>query len=94
MEVDRRLTKTIMLKKVVQETHNCIRTFTDAVGLINQKVHLLWQSFAANSKDTNLAWNKEINWARLQRIAWQVDLLREIKTVVHRGVPAAGSTLL
>jgi len=63
------------------------------MGFIDAKIHLLWQSLAAHSKEANFPWDHEIHRTRLQGIAWQMNLLSIIKTVMHHYLPTTWNIL-
>ena len=49
-------TEAIMAEKEVQQTDNCVRPLACITGLIDEKVHLPWDDFAAHPKDGDLPW--------------------------------------
>ena len=54
MQTDGGFAKTVMAKEIVQHADNCVRPLACVAGLINNKVHLSWDGFAANPKDGGL----------------------------------------
>src|SRR6218665_3258556 len=62
------------------------------MSIINDVVHLLRNPLTADPKETYFPGYQKVQRSRLERITRQMNLLREIKTVVHRDGSAAGRT--
>ena len=57
--------------------------------MLHQVIHLPWESLTADPKDTTLPGCLKIDWSWLERVVRVVDLLSEIKGVVHAGGASA-----
>ena len=51
---------------------------------VNEVVHLLRDTFAADAEDASLSWSQEIDRAWLKKVGRVVHLLGEIERVMHR----------
>ena len=54
MQTDGGFAEAVMAKEIVQHADNCVRPLACVAGLINNKVHLSWDGFAAHPKDGSL----------------------------------------
>ena len=72
----------MMVKKVVEHADNCIGTLSNIGSLVDNKVHLSGNGLAANSKQGSLLGGEEVDGSGLQRIAWVMHLLSEIKRIL------------
>ena len=54
MQTDGGFAEAVMAKEIVQHADNCVRPLACVAGLINNKVHLSWDGFAAHPKDGGL----------------------------------------
>ena len=54
MQTDGGFAEAVMAKEIVQHADNCVRPLACVACLINNKVHLLWDGFAAHPKDGGL----------------------------------------
>jgi hypothetical protein len=65
VEVDSGLPKSVVLKKVVEEGHNRVRTLTVHMSLVNQEIHLPRNTLTMDPKQPTLPWSKEVNGSGL-----------------------------
>ena len=72
-----------MLKIIMGVADGRIRSFSSRNSLVNQKVDLLWNCLAHNSKYSAFSGSLEVNRARLHRIARDMYLLSKVKRVVY-----------
>ena len=88
------LTKSVVLKVMMHVTDSSVSSFAKGTCFVNQIIHLSRNRLAHDTKNSTFARGLKINGSRLHWIAGNMDLLREIKRVMHCDVEGTDSMLL
>ena len=84
VESDRLFTKPIRHEEVMEIAYDSITSLRCGHPLVNEVVHLLRDTFAADAEDATLSWSQEVDRAWLKRVGRVVHLLGKIERVMHR----------
>lgn len=77
------LPKTVMAKKVTEETNDCICILPCVTRFISEVVHLTRNGLTTDTKHSTLSGCLKIDWTWLERIVGVVYLLSRVERVVH-----------
>ena len=88
------LTKSVVLKVMMHVTESSVSSFANDTCFVNQIIHLSRNRLAHDAKNYTFARSLKINGSWLHWIAGNMDLLREIKRVMHCDVEGTDSMLL
>ena len=79
MQGDRGLSQSMVVKEVIEHADNCIGTLPYVRSLVDDEVHLSGDCLTADPKQGSLPRSQEVDWARLEGVAWVVHLLGKSK---------------
>ena len=88
------LTKSVVLKVMMNVTDSSISSFANGTCFVNQIIHLSRNRLTRDTKNSTFARGLKINGSRLHWIAGNMDFLWEIKRVMHCDVKGTDSMLL
>ena len=88
------LTKSEVLKVMMHVTDSSVSSFANGTCLVNQIIHLSRNRLVHDTKNATFARGLKINGSQLHWIAGNMDLLCEIKRVMHCDVEGTDSMLL
>jgi hypothetical protein len=74
VQAHRTLTQPIIPEEMVQIADDSIGPLADRDSLVNQVVHLLGEALTAHPENATISRCQEVQWARLSRVAGDVDL--------------------
>ena len=83
MEGQLALSKTVVVKKVVEEADDCVGALSRVTGFVDEVMHLPGNSLATHSKHRTLPRGLEVDGPRLHGVVRVVHLLGKVKGVVH-----------
>ena len=88
------LTKSVVLKVMMHVTDSSVSSFPNDTCFVNQIIHLSRNRLAHDAQNSTFARGLTINGSQWHWIAGNMDLLREIKRVMHCDVEGIDSMLL
>lgn len=74
-------------EEVVEEANHGVSSLASIRRLINEVVHLSWNSLTADPEDCTLPGSFKVHRARLEWVVGVVNLLGKVKRVVHTDRP-------
>ena len=83
MEGQLALSKTVVVKEVVEEADDCVGTLSRVTGFVDKVMHLPGNSLTTHTEHCALPRGLEIDGPWLQGVVRVVNLLSEVERVVH-----------
>ena len=83
MEGQLALSKTVVVKEVMQEADDCVGALSRVTGFVDEVMHLPGNSLATHSKHRTLPQGLKVDGPWLQGVVRVVHLLGKVKRVVH-----------